>query len=160
MHQSIKQYQFKRLRQILRQINVHQKHSKELDFHLAWVCFAHKVQGLTLHQTVVSLELVKQRTFPNLHNPIIFNILAKINILSDFDPKIIRTNQLDYQQLLLMVQPLRMKLLEMMTSLISLKAWQYFITNKILNVWSRRVLLVYFTSNWLLAYPISVILLC
>ena len=28
----------------------------------------------------------------------------------------------------------RMKLLEMMTSLISLKAWQYFITNKILNV--------------------------
>ena len=30
---------------------------------LAWVCNAHKVQGLTLSATVVFLELVKQRTF-------------------------------------------------------------------------------------------------
>ena len=57
-----------------------------------------------------------------------------------------------------MVQPLCMKLLETMTNLISLKAWQYIITNKILNVWKRRVLMMYFTSNWLLVYAISVIL--
>ena len=70
-------------------------------------------------------------------------------------------NSFIIKKLLLMVYLLRVTLLEMMTSLVSLKTWQYFITNKIFNVWSRRVLMVYFTTaNWLLVYAISVILVC
>ena len=59
-----------------------------------------------------------------------------------------------------MVYLLLMKLLKVMASSKSLKVWQYFITNKVLNVSNRRFLMVYFTSNWLLAYAVSVILEC
>ena len=68
---------------------------------LSWACTVHKVQGLTLHKTVFSLELVKQRTF-SLGQIYValprFTFLSKLNILSDVDPKIIRANQLALEQ--------------------------------------------------------------
>ena len=62
-------------------------------------CTVHKVQELTLYNsTVVSLELIKQRSFlpwqiyvADLSRSM---SLSKLNILSDFDPKIIKPNHL------------------------------------------------------------------
>ena len=65
---------------------------------LAWACTIHKVQGLTLlNSTVVSLELIKQRSFsPGQIYVALFcsASLSKLNILSDFDPKIIKPKHL------------------------------------------------------------------
>ena len=64
---------------------------------LTWTCAVHKVQGLTLHTTVVSMELVKQRTFSLGQIDVALSrstSLSKLIILPDFDPKIIRANQL------------------------------------------------------------------
>ena len=61
----------------------------------AWACTVHKVQGLTLSTTVVSLELVKQRTFSPAQIYVARpTSLSKLNILSNFDPKIIKPNHL------------------------------------------------------------------
>ena len=65
---------------------------------LVWACTVHKVQRLTLlNSTVVSLELIKQRSFSP--GQIYVGLsrstsLSKLNILSDFDPKIIKPNHL------------------------------------------------------------------
>ena len=60
-----------------------------------WACTVHKVQGLTLSTTVVSLELVKQRTFSPAQIYVARSTsLSKLNILSNFDPKIIKPNHL------------------------------------------------------------------
>ena len=65
---------------------------------LVWACTVHKVRDLTLlSSTVVSLELIKQRSF--LPGQIYVALsrstsLSKLNILSDFDPKIIKLNRL------------------------------------------------------------------
>ena len=65
---------------------------------LAWACTVHKVQGLTLlNSTVVSLELIKQRSFSPGQIYVALarsTSLSKLNILSDFDPKIIKPNHL------------------------------------------------------------------
>ena len=65
---------------------------------LAWACTVHKVQGLTLlNSTVVSLELIKQRSFSPGQIYVALSrstSLSKLNILSDFDPKIIKPNHL------------------------------------------------------------------
>ena len=61
----------------------------------AWACTVHKVQGLTLSTTAVSLELVKQRTFSPAQIYVARSTsLSKLNILSNFDPKIIKPNHL------------------------------------------------------------------
>ena len=68
---------------------------------LAWVCTVHKVPGLTLYKTVVSLELVKQITFSPGQIYVALSrstFLSKLIILSDFDPKIIRATQLAIEQ--------------------------------------------------------------
>ena len=65
---------------------------------LAWTCTVHKVQGLTLlNSTVVSLELIKQRSFSPGQIYVTLSrstSLSKLNILSDFDPKINKLNHL------------------------------------------------------------------
>ena len=64
---------------------------------LVWVCTVHKLHGLTLRKTVVSLDLGKQLTFSTGQFYVALSrstFLSKLNILSDFDPKIIRANQL------------------------------------------------------------------
>ena len=65
---------------------------------LAWTCTVHKVQGLTLlNSTVVSLELIKQRSFSPGQIYVALSrstSFSKLNILSDFDPKIIKPNHL------------------------------------------------------------------
>ena len=65
---------------------------------LAWACTVHKVQGLTLfNSTVVSLELIKQRSFSSGQIYVALSrsaSLSTLNILSDFDPKIIKPNHL------------------------------------------------------------------
>ena len=69
---------------------------------LAWACTTvHKVQGVTRQKTVVSLELVKQRTFlpGQIYVALSRSIsLPKLNILSDFDPNIIGANQSALEQ--------------------------------------------------------------
>ena len=58
-------------------------------------CAVHKFQGLTLSTTVVYLEVVKQRTFSPDQICVALSrsaSLSKLNILSNFDPKIIRPN--------------------------------------------------------------------
>ena len=65
---------------------------------LAWACPLHKVQGLTLlNSTVVSLEFLKQRSFSAGEIYAVLSrstSLSKLNILSDFDSKIIKHNHL------------------------------------------------------------------
>ena len=65
---------------------------------LTWACTVHKVQGLTLlNSTVISLELIKQRSFSpgQIHVALLCSTsLSKLNLLSDFDPKIIKPNHL------------------------------------------------------------------
>ena len=65
---------------------------------LAWACTVHKVQGLTLlNSTVVSLESIRQRSFsPGQIYVALSRLmsLSKLNIHSDFDPKIIKPNHL------------------------------------------------------------------
>ena len=65
---------------------------------LAWTCTVHKVQGLTLlNSTVVSLEFLKQRSFSAGEIYAVLSrstSLSKLNILSDFDSKIIKHNHL------------------------------------------------------------------
>ena len=65
---------------------------------LAWACTVHKVQGLTLlNSTVVSLELIKQRSFSPGQIYVALSrstSLSKLNIISDFDPNIIKPNHL------------------------------------------------------------------
>ena len=68
---------------------------------LAWACTVHKVQGVTRQKTVVSLELVKQRTFlpGQIYVALSRSIsLPKLNILSDFDPNTIGANQSALEQ--------------------------------------------------------------
>ena len=65
---------------------------------LAWACTFHKVQGLTLlGSAVVLLELIKQRSFSPGQICVALSrstSLSKLNILSNFDPKIIKPNHL------------------------------------------------------------------
>ena len=65
---------------------------------LAWACPLHKVQGLTLlNSNVVSLEFLKQRSFSAGEIYAVLSrstSLSKLNILSDFDSKIIKHNHL------------------------------------------------------------------
>ena len=64
---------------------------------LVWVCTVHKLHGLTLRKTVVSLDLGKQLTFSTGQFYVALSrstFLSKLNILSDFDPKIVRANEL------------------------------------------------------------------
>ena len=68
---------------------------------LAWACTVYNVQGLTLQKTVVSLDLVKQRTFSSGQIYAVLSpskSLSKLNILSDFDHKTVRANQLALEQ--------------------------------------------------------------
>ena len=65
---------------------------------LPWACTVHKVQGLTpLNSTVVSLELIEQRSFSPGQIYVALSrstSFSKLNMLSDFDPKIINPNHL------------------------------------------------------------------
>ena len=68
---------------------------------LAWACIVYKVQGVALNKTVVSLELLKQRTFAPGQVYVTLQCLtslSKLNIPSVFDPKIIRANDLVLEQ--------------------------------------------------------------
>ena len=99
MHQSIKKYQFQKVEANIKTNKSSSETFKrtQFPFTLAWACTLHSVQGLTLHQTVVSLELLKQRTFSPGQIYIASSCsisLSKFNILSDFDSNVIRTNQL------------------------------------------------------------------
>ena len=76
-----------------------QETSKRTQFPLTlvWVCTVHKLHGLTLRKTVVSLDLGKQLTFSTGQFYVALSrstFLSKLNILSDFDPKIVRANEL------------------------------------------------------------------
>ena len=68
---------------------------------LAWACTVHKVLGLTLlNSTVVPLELIKQGSFSPAQIYVALSCstsLSKLNIFSDFDPKIIKPNHLDLE---------------------------------------------------------------
>ena len=65
---------------------------------LAWACTLYKAQGLTLlNSTVVSLEFLKKRSFSAGEIYVVLSrstSLSKLNILSDFDSKIIKHNHL------------------------------------------------------------------
>ena len=65
---------------------------------LQWACTVHKFQGLTLlDSTIGSLELIKQKSFsPGLIYVALSRSTSwsKLNIFSDFDPKIIKPNHL------------------------------------------------------------------
>ena len=59
----------------------------------ACACAVHKFQGHKLSTTVVSLELVKQRTFSPGQICVALSqskYCKKLNILSNFDPKIVK----------------------------------------------------------------------
>ena len=99
MLQSIKLCQFKELKQILSSIKTSKTFKRtQFPLTLAWTCTVHKVQSLTLlNSTVVSLKLIKQRLFSPGQIHVAFSrstSLSKPNILSDFDPKIIKSNHL------------------------------------------------------------------
>ena len=65
---------------------------------LVWACTVHKVQRLTLlNSTVVSLELIKQRSFSTWQIYVALSrstSLWKLNLLADLDPKINKPNHL------------------------------------------------------------------
>ena len=65
---------------------------------LVWACTVHKVQRLTLlNSTVVSLELIKQRSFSPWQIYVALSrstSLWKLNLLADFDLKINKPNHL------------------------------------------------------------------
>ena len=62
-----------------------------------WVCTVHKGLGLALIITIVFFELVKQRTFSPGQVYVALSrstSLSKLNILSNFDPKVINASHL------------------------------------------------------------------
>ena len=66
---------------------------------LAWVCIVHKGLGLALIITVVFFELVKQSTFSPGQVYVALSrstSLSKLNILSNFDLKVINANHLAF----------------------------------------------------------------
>ena len=68
---------------------------------LAWVCTVHKVQGITSQKTAVSFKLVKQRTFSPGQIYVALSrstSSSKLNIIPDFDSKILRANQVVLEQ--------------------------------------------------------------
>ena len=68
---------------------------------IARACAAHKVQDVTLHKTVVSLDLVKQKTFSPGQIYVALSSwtsFSKLNMVSKFYPKIISEIQLALEQ--------------------------------------------------------------
>ncbi|XP_028405223.1 ATP-dependent DNA helicase PIF1-like [Dendronephthya gigantea] len=62
---------------------------------LAWACTVHKVQGLTLDEVVVSMELVKQRSFNYGQIYVALSratSLQGLHILGEIDSKHVKTN--------------------------------------------------------------------